>query len=818
MSRRRRIEAAFTRWGHWVVRHRWLVILACTAFSAVLVSKLPEMRVDNSDEAFLHADDPTRVQYMAFQDQFDREDRVAVILRPERVFDFDFLSHLRALHADIESNVPYVEEVTSLVNARNTRGEGDELIVEDLMENWPQTEAELAAIRERALANPLYIDILLSENESHTVISLKPFTYSTQVDSTDLAGFEDAEEVDRTTLYLTDVEGYELVDALKVVLARHETPEIEVNVVGGPTFDYQMAKMLQRDVSVFMGLSVGVVLVLLYVVFRRASGVILPTIVVMSAMLSSMGFMVWLDIPFSVTLNMLPAFLLVVGICDSIHILTIVYQRLAAGASKPDAIADALGHSGLAVVMTSITTAAGLASFSIASLLPVAQLGILAPAGVLLAMVYSLALLPALLAAFPLRSSDKIRGASLRQMLGRFLAKAGDLSTNHPGRVVAGCVAVLLLALPGVLQVRFSHDGMRWFPNHDPLKMGLRVMDREFKGASGLEVLVRTGKENGLHDPATLRNIERAMDESLELTLGGRPIPKATSIVDVVKETHQALNENRPDFYTLPDERRLVAQELLLFENSGTDDLEEVTNSQLETARVSIRTPWVDAMDFPPFLDAVEQVFREALGPDVELELTGGAVVFTSVFVNLITTLARSYAFALLVITPLMVLLIGNLRRGLVAMIPNLVPVYLVLALMGWTGIPLDASDAPDRGHRDRPGGGRHHPLHAQVQPLLRRDGRRTVRRPRDPGHHGLGTALHVAGAGRRILGDAGSLHDERVLVRAAGGLRRHRRLPGRHRDGAGVDDAGDPQQRAARARPRTRHPGGVGGGLSPSR
>jgi predicted RND superfamily exporter protein len=130
----------------------------------------------------------------------------------------------------------------------------------------------------------------------------------------------------------------------------------------------------------------------------------------------------------------------------------------------------------------------------------------------------------------------------------------------------------------------------------------------------------------------------------------------------------------------------------LLFENSGSDDLEDVTNAQFETARVSIRTPWVDAMAFPAFLEQVEKGFRDALGPDVELQLTGGAVVFTSVFVNLITTMARSYVFALVVITPLMVLLIGNLRRGLVAMIPNLVPIYLVLALMGWTGIPLDAS------------------------------------------------------------------------------------------------------------------------------
>jgi hypothetical protein len=52
----------------------------------------------------------------------------------------------------------------------------------------------------------------------------------------------------------------------------------------------------------------------------------------------------------------------------------------------------------------------------------------------------------------------------------------------------------------------------------------------------------------------------------------------------------------------------------------------------------------------------------------------------------------RSYAFALLVITPLMMLLLGSLRRGLVSMVPNLIPVVAVLGLMGWLGIPLDST------------------------------------------------------------------------------------------------------------------------------
>jgi predicted RND superfamily exporter protein len=404
-----------------------------------------------------------------------------------------------------------------------------------------------------------------------------------------------------------------------------------------------------------------------------------------------MGFMVWLDIPFSITLNLLPAFLLVVGLCDAVHILAIVYRRLAAGDSREDSIVFALTHSGLAVVMTSVTTAAGLASFSLAALAPIAQLGILAPAGVMLAMVYSLALLPALLAVSPLKQVTAREGLAGRGIFDRFLARMGDASTRHPVRVVAGTAVIIVAALPGLMQVYFSHDAIRWFPKDDPIRIAEEIFDSQFKGASSLEVLVHTQGENGLHEPDTLQRIERAMRHSETLEVAGRPVGKVVSIVDIVKETHQALNENRPEYYVLPEDRELIAQEMLLFENSGTDDLEEVTDTRFQTARVTVRTPWVDALLYPDFIDEIRSSYREILGEDLTFELTGGTVVFTRVFEAVIYSMARSYMFALGVITPLMILLIGSLRRGLVAMIPNLIPIYLVLAFMGYADVPLDA-------------------------------------------------------------------------------------------------------------------------------
>jgi predicted RND superfamily exporter protein len=175
---RARIEEAFASWGRWVIHWRWAAIVSISLLTLFLGSFVPELRVDNSDEAFLHPSDPERIRYDRFREHFDREDRVVVAVRAPEIFSFVFLEKLRDFHRDIEESVPHIDEVTSLINARNTRGEADELIVEDLMELWPRSESDLARLRERVLGNPLYRNILISGSARFTTVTFKPETYS----------------------------------------------------------------------------------------------------------------------------------------------------------------------------------------------------------------------------------------------------------------------------------------------------------------------------------------------------------------------------------------------------------------------------------------------------------------------------------------------------------------------------------------------------------------------------------------------------------------------------------------------------------------
>jgi len=691
------IERLFESWGRTAYRLCGWLLLASAVGSGLLIAQLPRLTFDNSTDEFLRPRDPIRVVYDDFRRRFGRDERMLLAIEGEGVFELDFLAKLRALHEDLREGTPHLEDVTSLVNARNVRGEADELIVEDLMEDWPRGPEDVERLRERARANPLYENVFLSADEKVATISLELVAYSERgagdVAGRELAGFETGTGPRTDVPFLSAEEISESVRSVRAIVARHQAPGFRIYLAGGPVMSETLNFRMSRDASRGLVLTLLAIGGFLYLLLRRWLAVALPLLIVVLSMLCTLGTMALVGAPMSIATQILPTFLVAVGICDAVHILAIFFRRFEESHDKQEAIAFTLGHSGLAIVMTSLTTAGGLVSFLAADLKPVADLGIWAPIGVLYALVYTLVLMPALIAVLPVRPRGLRPGSNRRDRLDRLLVAMGDFAASRPWSVVVCTAFVLLCSFAGVWQLRFSHNAIEWFPATDELRLGTEFTNARLGGAMSIEILADSGRENGLHEPDMLVRLQAVHDWAVDVRMGDWSVSKTISLVDVVKESHRALNENRPDFYMIPGERDLVAQELLLFENSGSDDLTDLVDPQFRTARLSMRVPWLDAMFYPPIIAELRSELARILGPDVKLEVTGLLSVLARTFRATIQSMARSYVIALAVITPLMILLIGDVRRGVLSMVPNLTPVIMTLGFMGWVGLPIDGSN-----------------------------------------------------------------------------------------------------------------------------
>ncbi|MBJ20924.1 MAG: hypothetical protein CL933_16075 [Deltaproteobacteria bacterium] len=689
--------------GHLVFRNAWGVLGGILLLVALGATQIPKIELRTSMDEFLRADDPIRAEYDAFLERFGRDDMILIAIEPPEVFEFSFLLKLRDLHEALENDVPHLREVRSLINARETRGEDEQLIVGELFDDWPETGAQLAAIRARALANPLYTDMILTRNADLTTMTIELEAFSEFFESDDaFSGFEEygAEasnpEASREPTKLTGSQEADAVSALKDILARFEAPDFRIYAGGAPVLNTALMLSLVTDIVLFTVLSTVMIGLFLTFVFRRVLAVVVPLLIAIVSLVATLATMGTFEIPAMPISEIVPSFLLSIGIGATVHLIAIFLQRIGTGASREDAIAGALGHSGLPIIMTSLTTAGGIASFASADLVPIAVFGIVAPLGILLTLFMTLLLGPALLAVMPLRalpplaSPDLSRPAVPSALSTRMLTRLGDYSTSHAGRILGASAALVVIALVGMLRLQVSFDSLEWFPEDLPAKVAARKLDEKFGGSIALELLFDSATPNGLHEPEVLQAVDRARHTATSLQVGAIIAGQSISIVDIVKEIHQALNEGRPEARIIPDDRALLAQELILFENAGSDDLEDVVDSEFSLGRFSIRTPMVDASHYPPFGDEVQRIFAKELDGLANISLTGMMVVMGRTLAASIETMFRSYTIALAVITPLMMLLLGSIRLGLLAMIPNLFPIVLTLGLMGWLDIPLE--------------------------------------------------------------------------------------------------------------------------------
>jgi predicted RND superfamily exporter protein len=163
-------------------------------------------------------------------------------------------------------------------------------------------------------------------------------------------------------------------------------------------------------------------------------------------------------------------------------VFAIFFQRRRVGDDKEQAISFALGHSGLAIVMTSLTTSGGLISFSAAELAPIAQFGIWAPVGVMIALVLTVVLLPALIAVFPMGAAPPAQEPRL-QATQRLLVRTGTFATDHASAIVLASAGLLAIALLGAFQLRFSHYPVEWFPEGHFFRVSTVRIDHELKGS-----------------------------------------------------------------------------------------------------------------------------------------------------------------------------------------------------------------------------------------------------------------------------------------------------------------------------------------------
>lgn len=694
-----RLQRGVVAWCDFAYRRPLVTLLLLALLFVPLLSQVPKLQRDGSIEGFFKKDDPQLVAYDQFRRQFGQDGQIVIGLEATgSIFAPEFIDRLTALHKELEREVPHLEDISSLVNARDVRGTEESFVVENLLLRRPSTAAEWQAFEHKARSNQVYRDLLLTPDASFTVVMLKPNRYgaapapaaaaaATTATATTTASFAEGDlKPGAPGKFLSAQELGVMVEKATAVARKHEAAGFKVYVSGSPVASTTIVRLLGSDMGRYMLLSIGVMLVLITALTRRPTCAFLAALVIALTLFSTFGLMAATGTAIKPPTQVLLSVILVASVCELIHIVTIFYQQIQAGRPKQEALRHTAEHCAMPVFYTSLTTAAGMAAFSTSPLAPVSDLGWFGAIAVLLAMVYTWTVVSVCVRLFRVRPRGK--QVSVEKGAYRWTLRLAMFSHRRPWVIVAGAVPVLAVLAVGLTQVKFAHNSLMWLPDQEPVRVATAKLDDKLHGSVGLEIVVDTGVPGGVREKAFLDQVNLAAAELRKLGAQDVVVGKTIAVTDVLKDINQAIHAGDPKHYVVPD-AALAKQEFTLFENSSSDDIHDFVDAEYRRTRITARLPWLEASTYNAFIGRVETLFKASF-PQAQVAVTGNMALLARTSTHVMSSMADSYLNSLIAIPLMMMLLLASVRLGLLSMVPNVLPIVAVLGIMGFLGMPLD--------------------------------------------------------------------------------------------------------------------------------
>lgn len=645
--------------ARWILNHRLVVSALLAAITLFFAWHAARVRFNNSIETYFLEDDIE--QYRHFLDQFGTDEIIAVAFGGEEIFTADNLHLIDTISTKLEE-LPHVRRVLSLTTARIVYGEGENVYFEHLVDEIPASAEELAAVKQRALADPFLPGTVVSSDARHTAI---------------------VAEID----HIIGEFDYkiELISQIHTIVRQAELETGKTFRLGGTAvLDDALLRYTQRDQARYVPLMVVIIVGLVVAMFRSVRMAALPFAVVIVSMVWAYGFLALLGYQINIISTILTPLLMAVAVADSMHFVADYLQETATDTgSKRACIERSFVNVLTPCFMTSATTLLGLLALLAADLVPIREFGLVAAGGVFSAFVITMLLLPVLLSITPSpRKSYRIQFqkgplAGLLLWLGRW----------HKGRAIAVIVVACALAAPAAVslsRLTVGTNTLDYFKESDITRRATEEIDATIGGTASLEFLVETGEDDALKRPALLRR----MEEFQEFLSGVDGVTSVYSAVDMVKTLNRGFHGGDERQFVIPSSSGEVAQQLFLVE--GSDDAAELMSDDYSTGRIVARVQMDRSQALSHQMPEIQHQMREIFDDAATVTPTGMVHLMHQMEGYLLSSQIKSITLAFVVISVAMVVMLRSARLGLLAMIPNVLPVLFTLALMPLLGISLD--------------------------------------------------------------------------------------------------------------------------------
>ena len=646
-----------TRYANWVIGARWPIIALALVLVTVAAAGSYFLKFSTNYRVFFSEDNPQLLALEALENTYGKTENVLFMIVPP---DGDATSELALSAAvwltDSAWQTPYSRRVDSFANFQHTTADGDDLLVQNLVEPAELGDPRARArIRATALADPRLAGSVLARDGGVSAV----------VVTIELPEEEQASRV-------TEIAEFSLNIADQ---AEQRFPGIDIRVVGTVMINHTFSEASIDSQKVFLPASLAIMALVLGTLTRSLAAVATTGLVIVFSILASMGLGGWVGLPFTPPTAPAPTIVLMIVVANCVHLLVTLQQHMRAGDTRHAAIVESLRINLHPMFLASVTTALGFLTMNFSEVPPYRHLGNFVAFGIAASFLLSITFLPALLSLLPMRVP------AARRREDPSMAAIANFVVRRRKILLWGSMPVVLAMLAAIPRNELNDVVVHFFNKSVEFRQDTDFLDERLSGNTVLEYSLSSSGPDGVIDPAFLADVSSFAEWYQQ--------QPETRHVEVITDTFRQLNKSMhgddPAAYRLPEGRELAAQYLLLYELSLPQGLD--LNNRIDTARSATRMT-VTAATLPSRevleLNARAEAWLESNASNISrVSSSGPALLFAHIGQRNIRAMLVGTAVALLGISLVLLVALRSLRLGLLSIVPNFVPAIMGFGVWG---------------------------------------------------------------------------------------------------------------------------------------
>ena len=652
-----------------ILKGRFLILTLFIGAIALMIQFVPFPGLSYEVAKILPSDDQTYIDYEDFKSEFGESmNTIVIAVQDVDFFDKDHLKAWNSFGEDIES----IEGIDRVINITQLPILATDSIKQKFIYNsWyhsDMTESEVENAVELLKDQKIYKGKFYNKDANSGIMLI-------DINKEVLASPQRKNVIDRI-IASGDIYSSKLNN-------------IDVKYSGLPYIRTKESIKIKDEISLFIIYTLLITSLILLLFFRSFKATFISILVVLVGVIFSFGVMGILNYDINLLTALVPPVIIVIGIPNCIFLINKYHIEFKRNKNKNQSLHMMISKIGNITLLTNLTTASGFAAFTLTKSETLQEFGLVSAISIIFIFIISLLLIPIWFSFF---REPKLRHT--RHLDKKWVLYVVEMFSNwikNKRNVIYIFSGILtIIGLFGLSMVQTTGNVTDDLSRNGDVYNDFKFFEDNFGGVMPLEIIIDSKDTNGIYKASFMSNIQKIQDELSTY----EEFSPSVSYIEFVKYANQAYKDDGEKYFTLPQKMLLPRLRSMLDKSEEINSLDIILTDEINSkARISLRmndlaTPQMDTI-LSKLKPKIESIFNPE---EFDVVITGSSRVFLQGTKYLVGNLAYSLLLVIFLISIFMAWMFRSSRMVIVSLIPNLIPLLLTAAIMGYFSIPIKPS------------------------------------------------------------------------------------------------------------------------------